>query len=166
MNSSINSFFLVISPSQEVMEHAAYLKNIVLQSIGHSYNSLHSKAHLSLLQYFDRHNENDLYRISDNIADIKPFNIFLKGLNFFRSNGTIYLDIVNKSPIYDLNERIQKRPIMPHITIARNLNSRDFEIAWKALKDQSYSHYFKCGHVTVLKRVGGLWVPHSNLSLA
>lgn len=166
MNPSVNFFFLLISPSQEVIEYVAFLKNIVFESIGHSYKSLHSKAHLSLKQYLDYHNEDKLYTISDKITDIKPFNIFIKNLNFFKSNGTIYLDIVNKSSVCDLNERIQKQSIIPHITITRNLNSRDFEVAWKALKNQSYSHYFKCCEITVLKRIGGLWVPHSNLPLA
>ncbi len=166
MNSLSNSFFLVLSPPQDIISDVFDLKRLVWNCIGHAYDGAHSTAHLSLLQYEDPHNESLLYTISDRISSVRSFNVRIKNFGFFKNNGTIFLEPVNKLEICELHEKLTGGSIYPHITIARNLNSKDFDLAWKALKDFSYSNSFTCDCVTVLKWMGRKWQSHINLPLA
>jgi len=166
MNPLSNLFFLLISPSGDIISDVFFLKRQVWNCIGHSYDGAHSTAHLSLLQYEDRHNESLLYTLSDRISSIKPFTVRIKYFSFFKNNGTIFLEPLNKLELYDLSERLTGRSIFPHITIARNLNPKDFDLAWKTLKDLSYSKAFTCNCVTVLKWLGRKWQSHIYLPLA
>lgn len=166
MNSLSNLFFLLISPPQDIIGDVHSFKRQVWDCIGHYYDSAHSTAHLSLLQYEDHHNESLLYHFSERIATIKPFNIHLKGFRFFKSNGTIFLEPVNKVEIYELHERLTGKLMEPHITIARNLDAKDFDLAWKRLKNLSYTNSFTCHCITVLKRMESQWQLHSDLPLS
>lgn len=166
MNSLSNLFFLLISPPQDIIRDVYAFKRQLWNCIGHYYDSAHSAAHLSLLQYEDRHNESLLYHFSERISGIKPFNIHLKNFSFFKSNGTIFLEPVNKVEIYELHEKLTGDLIEPHITIARNLDPKDFDLAWKRFKNLSYTNSFTCHCITVLKRMEGQWQLHSDLPLS
>jgi 2'-5' RNA ligase len=166
MESLSNLFFLLLSPTQDIISDVFFLKRQVWNCIGHSYDGAHSTAHLSLLQYEDPHNESQLYTISERISSVKSFNVRIKNFGFFKNNGTIFLEPVNKLEICELHEKLAGGSIYPHITIARNLNPKDFDLAWKALKDLSYSNSFTCDCVTVLKWMGRKWQSHINLPLA
>jgi len=166
MNPLSNLFFLLVSPSEDIISDVFFLKRRIWNCIGHPYDGAHSTAHLSLLQYEDRHNESLLYTISDRISSVKSFNVRIKNFGFFKNNGTIFLEPVNKLEICELSERLTGQSIFPHITIARNLNPKDFDLAWKTLKDLSYNNAFTCDCVTVLKWMGRKWQSHMNLPLA
>jgi 2'-5' RNA ligase len=166
MNPLSNLFFLLVSPSEDIISDVFFLKRRVWNCIGHSYDGAHSTAHLSLLQYEDTHNESLLYTLSDRISSIKSFTIRIKNFGFFKSNGTIFLEPVNKLDIRELHEKLTGGSVYPHITIARNLSPKDFDLAWKALKDVSYSKAFTCNCVTVLKWMGRKWQSHIYLLLA
>ncbi|MBI1768637.1 MAG: 2'-5' RNA ligase family protein [Bacteroidetes bacterium] len=159
-----NFFFLLVSPPPSILEDVSYFKNQVWKYIGHAYQSAHSKAHLTLLQYKDFHNESLLYTYHDAISRVKSFMINLKDFGFFKNNGTIFL----KPYAPDLDEltRSLGHSITPHITIARNLKPIDFDVAWSVLKNLSYSNSFKCDCITVLKRINNKWQPHLDLPLA
>ena len=163
MKSLTNLFFLLLSPSSDIANDVSYYKEQAWRRIGHSYESLHSKAHLTLRQYYDFHNESLLYTYSDVISCIKSFTINIKDFGFFKNNGTIFLNPY--AP--DLNELSTGLglSIAPHITIARNLNPRDFDLLWNHFKDLSYSNSFKCDHVTVLKWINTKWNFHADLLL-
>jgi len=159
-----NLFFLLVSPPPSILEDVSYFKQQTWKRIGHSYQSLHSKAHLTLLQYVDFHNESRLYTYSDVISHIKSFTINIKGFGFFKNNGTIFLKPY--APDLDELSGCLGHTIAPHITIARNLKLIDFNVAWSALKKLSYSNSFKCDCITVLKRINNKWQPHLDLPLA
>lgn len=164
MRSNPNFFFLLISPPDEIIEYVAYLKQLVKEKIGHSFESLHSIAHLTLLQYYDFHNESLLYTFSDRISGIRSFSIQLKDFGRFNDNGTIYLAPF-ASALYDLALQVTGQPFTPHITIAKNLKPHDAHLVWKMLEGFSYSNSFLCEEVKVLKRVHNRWQPHIDLPL-
>lgn len=160
-----NFFFLLISPSVEVIEYVAYLKTFVREKIGHPFDSLHSIAHLTLLQYQDFHNESRLYVFSERIAKIKSFTVYVKDFGIFMNNGTIYLDAFALE-LEELAAQLTNRSIRPHITIAKNLNHHDASLALGALRNFGFTSSFQCASVTVLKRISDRWQPHVDLPLA
>lgn len=165
MNSTPNFFFLLISPPDEVIEYVAYLKQLVAKKIGHSFESIHSLAHLTLLQYYDFHNESLLYTFKDRISKIRSFSIQLKGFGRFKESGTIYLAPFAPD-LYDLGWQVTGRPFAPHITIAKNLKPHDSHLVWKMLEGFKYSNFFVCEEVKVLKRVHDRWQSHLDLPLS
>jgi 2'-5' RNA ligase len=162
---TLNFFFLLVSPPQKVIKDVAFFKSLILEALGHRYRSLYSTAHLSLLQYYDPHNESLLYRFSEQLTRIKPFEISIDGFDKFEKNGTIYLKIVNDQTFSELSQLLLGHTVTPHITIARGLNSTDFQKAWKLLKNLPYKFRFTCDCVTVLKRLNNRWQPHTELPL-
>ncbi len=159
-----NFFLLLISPPPQVIEDVLMFKKDVLNIIGHSYRSLHSIAHLTLLPCEDFHNESRLYEYEDKVSSFRTFNIRLKGFRAFVKNGVIFLNIEYDAIVCSLAERLSCS-ILPHITIARGLRPKDFDLTWSYFKDLKYEYNFTCNHVTVLKRSNNRWVTHIDLPL-
>jgi 2'-5' RNA ligase len=162
---SPNFFFLLLSPPIEVIDYVAELKQLVCKTLGHSFDSLHSIAHLTLLQYYDFHNESLLYVFNERISKFKSFTVYVKDFDIFMNNGTVYLNAFALE-LDSLAKQLTDRSFKPHITIAKNLSPRDTNLAWGLLKNFRYTNSFKCEYVTVLKRVSDRWQPHLDLPLA
>jgi 2'-5' RNA ligase len=162
-----HEFFVILSPTRAITDYVTFLKGIVKHALGHTFEGERSTAHISLFKYKDVHNESLLYHIEDRVSGFAPFHIHIKNLGIFEhgENKTIYLEIVNKNPICDLAEALIGHRINPHITIAKNLDAKDFAIAWRTLKDLSYSDYFKCDRITVLKKHTHRWNKHLEFPL-
>jgi 2'-5' RNA ligase len=141
-----------------------HLKTVVKKIIGHSFESFHSIAHLTLFQYFDFHNESKLYEYEEIVSRVKQFEISLRNFNAFDRSGTIYLDIEKTDDVCYLANLLGHR-ITPHITIAKNLSKQDFDRAWNEFKKRTYSCRFICKDVKVLKRSSNKWVEHTYLPL-
>jgi 2'-5' RNA ligase len=154
----VNHFFFTITPPQPVQIFVSSLKRHVRKAIGHGFQDEFSTAHISLFQYTDRA-ESIIYDADQLLAALLPFEIHVKGFGIFKhgDNRTIYLQIEYKTPISDLAKVLGGEEIVPHITIARNLEPDDFAKAWESLQSISYSNYFKCNNVTVLKREPNRW---------
>lgn len=162
-----NLFFLLISPPSEIKEYVTYLKKRVREILGHHFDGFNSIAHLTLLQYEDLHNEDELYRIEERASKIREFNIFIKNFSVFKNNHTTFLDIVNKAHVMDLRENALRRgdSFFPHITIAKNLQDREFDRVKDFLHKESCSLQFRCDRITVLKSNGHYWKSHMDLQL-
>jgi len=160
-------FFLVIPPSQQTQRYFELLKKRVRKAIGHGFQGEHSKAHISLFKYYDHHTESELYTFEDKVSQFKSFEIGVKDLGVFKhgANGTIYFEIVYPGPIAELTDALFGKDITPHITIARNLAPDDFKLAWEALRETSYSDFFICDEIKVLKKVSTGWKDHVRLAL-
>ena len=158
-------FFLVISPSQTIMDYVSYLKREIKKIVGHNYPSAFAKAHISLFKYPDHHTESFLYQVDSEVSRQKAFHVHVRDLGVFKhgANGTIYLNIEHKSPICDLVELWTRKTINPHITIARNLEPNDFIKAREIVKDISYENDFICDRITVLKKTRGYWYSYLEL---
>lgn len=76
------------------------------------------------------------------------------------------MDIVNKTPIQEIFEKIVKEDpeYIPHITIAKNLAINDFLRCWPYLKGLRYSNqHFLCDRITVLARADRKWMPYKDI---
>ena len=160
----------VISPPPAIVEYVAMLKQHVKLAIGHPFEDEFSKAHISLFKYRDEHAEDWLYRADSKISSFTPFHVHIKNLNFsdHGMTRTIYLEVVHKNPICEIVENVLGSPadFTPNITIARNLDINDFMKAWMSLRNLSYSDYFRCDHITVLKKAPRKWRYYMDLSFA
>jgi 2'-5' RNA ligase len=154
----VNLFFFTITPPQPVQIFVSSLKRHVRKAIGHGFQDEFSTAHISLFQYTDRA-ESILYDADQLLTALLPFEIYVKGFGTFKhgDNKTIYLQIECKTPIANLAKVLGGEEIVHHITIARNLEPDDFAKAWERLQCISYSNYFKCNAITVLKREPNRW---------
>jgi len=159
------NFFVLISPPDEVIEYVSFLKKLIRKSIGHVYDSFYSTAHLTLFQYYDFHNESKLYTFQERISCVEPFYIHIDGLKAFHNNRTIFLDIKFFHQVCGLVKQLGHSINYPHITIAKNLPPRDFNLVWPELQKFSYRNYFICDRVTVLKRINNRWTEHIELFL-
>jgi 2'-5' RNA ligase len=162
---TVQELFFLISPPRHIMSDVSVLKDDVHYLIGHKLEDRYSKAHISLFKFTDhqRHIHDLLRFVQGQAAEFKPFNVFLKGFGFFYTGlkRTVYMDIVNKSPIQEIFEKVVKedRNYKPHITIAKNLETDDFLRCWPYLNSLNYSNqHFLCDRITVLTRVDKKWV--------
>ena len=160
----------IISPPPAIAEYVAMLKQHVRLAIGHPFEDEFSKAHITLFQYRADRAEDWLYQVDSTIASFTPFHVHIKNLNFHDhgTTRTIYLEVVHKNPICEIAERLgtQEGEFTPFIPIARNLDINDFINAWRSLKNLSYSDYFRCDHITVLKKAPRRWMYYMDLPFA
>jgi 2'-5' RNA ligase len=161
----LNLFFMLVSPPEEIAEYVSSKKRFVKELIGHGYESFYSKAHLTLRQYYDFHNESLLYTFSERVSQTKTFTVQVSDFRICPDSGTIYLNAFALG-LDELAKKLNIQTFTPHITIAKNLNPKDLNLTWQAFKDLRYKKLFECKCVTVLKRMGDRWQPHMNLPLA
>jgi 2'-5' RNA ligase len=169
----VKELFFLISPPRHIMSDVSVLKDDVHYLIGREMEDRFSKAHISLFKYSDiEHRTHHLMRfIEARAAEISPFNVFLKDFGVFFNGAyrTVYMDIVNKSPIQEIFERVVKEDqnFVPHITIAKNLTIDEFLRCWPYLKGLRYSNqHFLCDRITVLERSEHRWVHYKDILLS
>jgi hypothetical protein len=164
----VYEFLLLLSPAKRVTRFVARQKNLLYKEIGY-FDSVHSLAHITLTNYIDYHNDSRLYDIELLIVEFSSFELCTNGFQVFHQglNRTIYLDIVQKNPVRDIAEKLNKKNITPHITIAKNLTPDVFGKAWELLKTEVFCDYFQCWYVTVLKRplYSNSWINYMQLDL-
>jgi 2'-5' RNA ligase len=169
---SVKELFFVISPPRHILSDVSVLKDDVHYLIGHELEDRFTRANITLFRYSDNEERmNHMIRfVEARAAELEPFNIFLKDFGVFYNGSyrTIYMDIVNKSPIQEIFERtVREDPeFIPHITIARNLAIDDFLRCWPYLKGLRYSNqHFLCDRITVLARADRKWMHHKDIML-
>ena len=169
---SVKELFFLISPPRHIASDVSVLKDDVHYLIGRQLEDRFSKAHISLFKFSDteNHMRHMVRFVEARAAEIVPFNIFLKDFGVFYSGPyrTIYMDIVNKSPVEDIFERIVKQDAnyTPHITITKNLTVDEFLRCWPYLKGLNYSNqHFLCDRITVLARADRKWMPYKDIML-
>lgn len=167
---AIKELFFIIAPPRHIVSDVSVLKDDVHYLIGHELEDRYSKANIALFKYSDtEHRMNHMVRfVEARAAEIAPFNVFLKDFGVFYNGSfrTIYMDIVNKSPIQEVFEKIVKEDpgYTPHITIARNLAINDFLRCWPYLKGLRYSNqHFLCDRITVLARSDRKWMHYKEI---
>ena len=165
---SVKELFFLISPPRHIMSDVSVLKDDVHYLIGHKLEDRHSPAHISLFTYNDEHVQDIVRHVEVKAAQFKPFNVFLKGFGVFFNGAkrTIYMDIVNKSPIQEIFEKVVKEDsnYIPHIPVARNLAMNDFLRCWPYLKGLNYSNqHFLCDRITVLARTDKKWAHYKDI---
>src|SRR5688572_7323838 len=161
---SVKELFFLISPPRHIASDVSVLKDDVHYLIGREMEDRYSKAHISLFKYSDTENrmKHMIRFVEARAAELEPFNVFLKDFGVFYNGSfrTVYMDIVNKSPIQEIFERTVKEEATytPHITIAKNLAVDEFLRCWPYLKGLNYSNqHFLCDRITVLARADRKW---------
>ena len=169
---SVKELFFLISPPRHIASDVSVLKDDVHYLIGREMEDRFSRAHISLFKFGDTetHMKHMLRFVEARAAEIPAFNVFLKDFGVFYNGSfrTIYMDIVNKSPIQEVFEKIVKEDpeYIPHITIARNLAINDFLRCWPYLKGLRYSNqHFLCDRITVLARADRKWMHYKDIVL-
>lgn len=170
LQQEIRELFFIISPPRHILSDVSVLKDDVHYLIGHEMEDRYSKANIALFKYSDSEDRmNHMIRFVEARArEIEPFNIFLKdfGVIYNGSYRTIYMDIVNKSPVQEVFEKIVREDpdFTPHIPIARNLAINDFLRCWPYLKGLRYSNqHFLCDRITVLARADRKWMHYRDI---
>jgi 2'-5' RNA ligase len=167
---SVKELFFLISPPRHIMSDVSVLKDDVHYLVGRELEDRYSKAHISLFKFSDTayHMKHMIRFVEARAQSMAPFNVFLKDFNVFYNGSfrTIYMDIVNKSPIQEMFEKIVKEDsnYIPHITIAKSLTVDDFLRCWPYLKGLNYSNqHFLCDRITVLARAEGKWMHYKDI---
>lgn len=164
--------FFIIAPPRHILSDVSVLKDDVQYLIGRETEDRYAKPNIALFRYSDSPDRmNHMIRFAEARArEMEPFNIFLKDFGVFHSGSlrTIYMDIVNKSPIQEIFEKIVREDpaYFPHIAIARNLPIQDFLRCWPYLKGLRYSNqHFLCDSITVLGRAERKWYKFKEIRL-
>jgi hypothetical protein len=167
-NGEVGELFFIIAPPRHILSDVSVLKDDVHYLIGHPFEAQHSKANISLFKYSDKYTKDMIRFVESKALEFKPFNVLLKDFGVFYSGSkrTIYMDIVYKSPIQEIFEKIVKENAnyVPHITIAKNLEMPDFLRCWPYLKGLRYGNqHFLCDRITVLAKGEKNWVHYKDI---
>ncbi len=172
LRKDIKELFFVISPPRHIISDVSVLKDDVHYLIGHELEDRYSRPNIALFKYSDAETRmrHMMRFVEARASEIPAFNIFLKDFGVFYNGSfrTIYLDIVNKSPVQEIFEKIVREDpaYIPHITIARNLAIGDFLRCWPYLKGLRYSNqHFLCDRITVLARTDRKWKHYKDILL-
>ncbi len=172
LRKDIKELFFVISPPRHIISDVSVLKDDVHYLIGHELEDRYSRPNIALFKYSDTETRmrHMMRFVEARASEIPAFNIFLKDFGVFYNGSfrTIYLDIVNKSPVQEIFEKIVREDpaYIPHITIARNLAIGDFLRCWPYLKGLRYSNqHFLCDRITVLARTDRKWMHYKDILL-
>lgn len=158
----VKELFFLISPPRHIISDVSVLKDDVHYLIGHQLEDRNTIAHIPLFRYNDEYTQDMIRHVEKKAAAFEPFNVFLKGFGvmYNGSRRTVYMDIVNKSPIQEILEKVVREDstFVPHIPVARNLAMTDFLRCWPYLKGLNYSNqHFLCDRITVLARGEKKW---------
>ena len=172
LDESVKELFFLISPPRHIMSDVSVLKDDVHYLIGREMEDRFSKAHIALFKYSDseNHMKHMVRFVEARASEITAFNVFLKDFGVFYNGSlrSIYMDIVNKSPIEEIFEKIVKEEstYTPNISIAKNLTTDEFLRCWPYLKGLNYSNqHFLCDRITVLARMDRKWFHYKDIFL-
>src|SRR5688572_23241711 len=100
---SVKELFFMIAPPRHIISDVSVLKDDVHYLIGHELEDRYTKANIALFKYSDteKHMNHMVRFVEARATELQSFNVFLKDFGVFynASFRTIYMDIVNKSPI-------------------------------------------------------------------
>jgi 2'-5' RNA ligase len=172
LDQSVKELFFLISPPRHIASDVSVLKDDIHYLIGREMEDRFQKSNITLFKFSDteKHMNHMVRFVEARASEIAPFNCFLKDFGVFYNGSfrSIYMDIVNKSPIQDIFEKIIKEEsnFIPHIPIAKNLATDEFLRCWPYLKGLHYSNqHFLCDKITVLARTERKWMHYKDISL-
>jgi 2'-5' RNA ligase len=172
LNESVKELFFLISPPRHIASDVSVLKDDVHYLIGREMEDRFLRAQITLFKFSDteNHMKHMVRFVEARASEISPFNVFLKDFGVFYNGAyrTVYLDIVNKSPIEEIFEKIIKEETSytPHIPVAKNLTTDEFLRCWPYLKGLNYSNqHFLCDRITVLARMDRKWMHYKDIFL-
>jgi len=140
-----NRYSIAIYPSTDVMDQVKDCKDLLTKAIGW-FHSRHSNAHITLIEFEANREELFIIRafLKDFCATKSPFHISLDGVKNYL-NGALFIapDKESKITTKGFMQKLQKDfPLKsifasrdPHMSIARQLDKQNIQIASYLLQD-------------------------------
>lgn len=177
-NENVYEYFVLLSPDDAIKEAVDGLKEQLHGMIGLEEYNRKSIAHVSLFKTKATSDTQVLKLVKKAAAAQQPFTIKLDGHEVLKHGGvsrTLCLKIEDPEPInnivalldpkpeakrsYRQTSILDKRPrakkvIHPHVTIARNIATADFD-RLEDLTPFDYQNEWLCDRITILRRLDG-----------
>ena len=170
----------VILVSSEVHNYMTRLQLDILRRYGAN-PGLTASPHITLKLGFEVSEIEPFAAYLDRIAgDIEPFEICVRNIDVF-DGGIIFLDVEQDPRLENLRRRIlrdlsEKYGVEPyplegdqyrfHATLAYGLSNRDFERAWKELKDLKVEFRFVFDTLGLFCHTGDGWITYRRAVLS
>lgn len=155
----------VLSPSDLIIERVAKIKQEIHNEYG-AFDSYKSTAHVTINTYLiDSERITSLNKkLSDFFSHYPPIDIHVNGYTFWDSSKTMVLQIEENRDFKRLRKDLNiwrklnhlkanyKQTDVPHITIAKNLNSQLYQELKSSYQSVPYKASFKSNHVLSLSK--------------
>ncbi len=175
---TVYEYLILLSPSDAIKEEVDRMKVVLHGMIGLEGYNRNSIAHVSLFTTEAADNGPVIRLVKKVAAGVQPFTVSLSGHEVLKHGSvarTLCLKIENPEPISTLMALLNpapqpkrsyrqttildkpkraKKTIYPHITIARNIATADFERI-EDLTTFDYTDEWLCERITILRRVAG-----------
>ena len=156
-------YFILISPPDTIKKRVKGMKITLNKTIGLSRENLHSIAHISIHSFHQSvpMSPNFLSVLQQVFSQNNSFPIKLNGFGVFDSytdKRTIYSRIDNVEPIEKIRKQIcdlmniPNREFVPHLTIARGLETQLSEKGLRIIHQDRLTEQFQCNKITILER--------------
>jgi 2'-5' RNA ligase len=155
-------YLIILSPPDEIAGQVEKHKQDAAGIIG-TYDSLHSKAHISIKPMPRRRPymaEPEINGLKASMKLLPPVTLTIDGFDFF-SHGdeyrTLYAKIRSAQYTTHWFKALKKNLnikdyLVPHITVARNIHKNDFDRLWPHFKKIKWVEDFEINKLTVLHR--------------
>ena len=177
-NENVYEYFVLLSPSDPIKEAVDGLKDQLHALIGLEDYNRRSVAHVSLFKQRATSDSQVLKLVKKVAASLEPFTIKLAGHEVLKHGGvsrTLCLKIEDPEPINNLMALLDPKPIAkksyrqtsildkaprakkvihPHVTIARNIATADFDRI-EDFTPFDYNEEWLCDRITILRRLEG-----------
>jgi len=155
-------YLIILSPPKDICEQIEEYKQQSAEIIGH-YDSMHSKAHISIKPMPRRKPymaEPELAGLKANIKLLPPVTLVIDGFDFFNHGEeyrTVYAKIQSSAFTAQWFKALKKSLnikdyLVPHITIARNIHKNDFDKLWPHFRKIRWVQDFEVNKLTTLQR--------------
>lgn len=156
-------YLLIISPSQEIKRFVWHLKRIFADRYNCT-TATSSVPHITMGNW--KRSDCDEARIITSIGGyaetISPFIAHFDGLGKFKSE-TIFVNVLNKEPFEEISKGLKtatkallekhvKFPDNAHLTVARKMETHQFESAWSEWKDEEFKASCEVNGMILLRR--------------
>jgi 2'-5' RNA ligase len=159
---SLYDYLLVVNPGTHINNDVLAIKQMIAQELG-LYNTRFSQANISLFRsVFPERFQDEFINLLDEIAGKQSgFTLYTSRFDHFQQQGdkrTLYINVANPKPIVELHKRILQlfdigtTPYKPHITIARGMNTREFDQVYDHFYNQVFVRSFQCKSFTLLRK--------------
>jgi 2'-5' RNA ligase len=155
-------YLIILSPPEDVCDQIEEHKKTTMDIIGH-YDSMHSKAHISIKPMPRRKPymaEPELARLKANVKLLPPVTLVIDGFDFFNHGEeyrTLYAKIQSSAFTTQWFKTLKKSLnikdyLVPHIIVARNIHKNDFDKVWPHFRKIKWVQDFEVNKLTILQR--------------
>lgn len=170
---TLYDYLLIVTPGTQINNDVKAMKKLIAQELGMNSNRV-SEAHISLFRSeFPVKYQDDFISLVENIARKQSgFTLYTSRFDHFahgadKDKHTIYVNVANPKPITELHKTILQEfdikptTYRPHITLARAINTTEFEKVYHHFNNQIFVRSFQCRSFTLLRKpaTGGNYEP-------